>query len=577
VKTSRKWILALLSTIVVTAAVGCSSGNNNEAGSGSASPSPSGSESAPSSQAASEEPKPDPVTFTYFNARADKDVETKQTDIGKILEEQTGVNFKIEHLVGDINTKIGTMIASDSYPDILQPDTAIDKIMEAGAFIPLNDLIEQYGPNIKRVYEPYFNLMKAEDGNIYFLPFSAVVGEYKPNPVIDQGAFWIQNRVLEEAGYPKVKTFDEYFKLIEDYANKHKDEKLTGFMSLTHDWRFFATTNPPNHLEGYPNDGEVQVDLNTMDAKIYATNDGTKRWLQKLNELNANGLYDKSSFVDNYDQYLAKITSGKVLGYFDYGWQVQQANQTIKAETVKNGGDDSLEYFPLPIVYENNIKDQYIDPSSFINNRGIGITKSAKDPVRIIQFFDNLLTDENQRLTQWGIQGVTYEVDDKGRLFRTQEQIDKLKDIEYKRQVGLDYFEYYWPMYGQGSTFPDGNSVSAGRQPEVASASFTEAEKARLAKYGVQTYAELFAVPDDRPWYPAWSIALEQGSDAQIYTAKKVDVQRKYFAKIVLDPPSKFDANWQEYLNEYSKLPVAEYEATMTDEVKKKVAKIRGN
>jgi hypothetical protein len=132
-------------------------------------------------------------------------------------------------------------------------------------------------------------------------------------------------------------------------------------------------------------------------------------------------------------------------------------------------------------------------------------------------------------------------------------------------------------MYGQGSTFPDGNSVSAGRQPEVASASFTEAEKARLAKYGVQTYAELFAVPDDRPWYPAWSIALEQGSDAQIYTAKKVDVQRKYFAKIVLDPPSKFDANWQEYLNEYSKLPVAEYEATMTDEVKKKVAKIRGN
>lgn len=576
-KTSRKWILALLSTIVVTAAVGCSSGNNNEAGSGSASPSPSGSESAPSSQAASEEPKPDPVTFTYFNARADKDVETKQTDIGKILEEQTGVNFKIEHLVGDINTKIGTMIASDSYPDILQPDTAIDKIMEAGAFIPLNDLIEQYGPNIKRVYEPYFNLMKAEDGNIYFLPFSAVVGEYKPNPVIDQGAFWIQNRVLEEAGYPKVKTFDEYFKLIEDYANKHKDEKLTGFMSLTHDWRFFATTNPPNHLEGYPNDGEVQVDLNTMDAKIYATNDGTKRWLQKLNELNANGLYDKSSFVDNYDQYLAKITSGKVLGYFDYGWQVQQANQTIKAETVKNGGDDSLEYFPLPIVYENNIKDQYIDPSSFINNRGIGITKSAKDPVRIIQFFDNLLTDENQRLTQWGIQGVTYEVDDKGRLFRTQEQIDKLKDIEYKRQVGLDYFEYYWPMYGQGSTFPDGNSVSAGRQPEVASASFTEAEKARLAKYGVQTYAELFAVPDDRPWYPAWSIALEQGSDAQIYTAKKVDVQRKYFAKIVLDPPSKFDANWQEYLNEYSKLPVAEYEATMTDEVKKKVAKIRGN
>lgn len=64
-----------------------------------------------------------------------------------------------------------------------------------------------------------------------------------------------------------------------------------------------------------------------------------------------------------------------------------------------------MEYIGLPIVYDQNIKDQYIDPSSFVNNRGIGITVSAKDPVRIIKFFDNLLTDENQILSNWGIKG----------------------------------------------------------------------------------------------------------------------------------------------------------------------------
>lgn len=517
------------------------------------------------------------MTFTYFNATANKDTDTNQTDVGKILEDQTGVNFKIEYLVGDLDTKIGTMIASNDYPDVMQPDIGIDKILEAGAFIPLNDLIEQYGPNIKRVYGKFFNLMKAADGNIYFLPFSPLVGEYTPNSVIDQGAFWIQNRVLEEAGYPKIKTFDEYFNLIETYANNHKSDKLTGFMSLTHDWRFFATTNPPNHLQGYPNDGEVQVDLKTMDAKIYATNDGTKRWLQKLNDLNSKGLFDKSSFVDNYDQYLAKITSGKVLGFFDYGWQVNQANQTIAADAVNNGGDDSLGYFPLPIVFDEGIKDQYIDPDSFINNRGIGITVKAQDPVRIIQFFDNMLKEENQILTHWGILGKTYEKDASGRLYRTQEQIDKLKDNDYNRDVGLGHFQYYWPMYAQGSTLSDGNASDPSRQPEVAALSFTPAVKERLAKYGVQTFTQMFAIPDDRPWYPAWSIALEQGSQAQIYTAKKPDVQRKYFAKIVLADPSKFDAYWDEYLNEYSKLPVAEYEQTMTELIKDKVAKIRGN
>lgn len=465
--------------------------------------------------------KPAPVTFTYFNATANKDIDTNKTKIGKILEDQTGVNFKQEFLVGDLQTKIGTMIASNEFPDVIQPDAGIDKMLDAGAFIPLNDLIDQYGPNIKRVYEPYFNLMKADDGNIYFLPFSPLVGEYKPNPTIDQGAFWIQNRVLKEAGYPKIKTLDQYTKLIADYREKHKSEDLIGMTSLTHDWRFFDTTNPPNHLAGFPNDGGVQVDLTTMDAKVYGDNDGTKRWLQTLNELNAKGLFDKSSFVDNYDQYLAKLTSGKVLGFFDYGWQAQQAFNTLN----KNGNDD-LKYFPLPIVFDENVKDQYLDPPAFVNNRGIGITVSADDPVRIIKYFDNLLTDDNQKLTRWGIKGENYEIDDKGRLYRTAEQIEKLKDNDYSREVGISYYSYYWPMYGQGSTYPDGNSVDPGRQPEVAQASFTPEEKDRLTKYGVQTYAELFAAPDARPWYPAWSIALEQGTPAQIFTVKQTDLQK---------------------------------------------------
>ncbi|SDX98518.1 aldotetraouronic acid ABC transporter substrate-binding protein [Paenibacillus sp. CF384] len=578
-KTRKKWQLGIMSLTLMMSIVGCSSGNNNaneNAPKETGNAATTNTDTTTNTTEAAEPEKAEPVTFTYFNATANKDTDTNKTEIGKILEDQTGVNFKMEHLVGDLNTKIGTMIASNEYPDILQPDAGIDKVLEAGAFIPLNDLIDKYGPNIKRVYGPYMNLMKADDGNIYFLPFSAVVGEYKPNPTIDQGAFWVQNRVLKDAGYPKIKTFDEYFNLIKDYAGKHKDDKLTGFMSLTHDWRFFATTNPPNHLAGYPNDGEVQVDMNTMDSKIYAANDGTKRWLKKLNEFNAEGLFDKSSFVDNYDQYLAKLTSGKVLGFFDYGWQVNQALQTLKTETLKNGGNDDLEYFPLPITFDAGVKDQYIDPASFVNNRGVGITTSAKDPERIIKFFDNLLTDENQKLVQWGVQGKNYEVDDKGRLYRTQEEIDKLKDNDYKRQVGIGYFEYYWPMYGQGSTFPDGNAVNPGRQPEVAQASFTPAEKDRLAKYGVQTYAEMFSAPDDRPWYPAWSIALEQGTDAQIYTAKKPDVQRKYFAKIVLAAPDKFDGLWNEYVGEINKLPVAEYEKTMTEEVKEKAAKIKG-
>lgn len=68
------------------------------------------------------------VTFTYFNATAGRDINTNETRIGKILEDQTGVNWKLEHLVGDSNTKIGTFIASNDFPDVIVPDGTIDKV-----------------------------------------------------------------------------------------------------------------------------------------------------------------------------------------------------------------------------------------------------------------------------------------------------------------------------------------------------------------------------------------------------------------------------------------------------------------
>lgn len=572
----NKKLMALGMTILMTASLAACGGNNNNnnasnASSANASSNNAGTSSNTASASATEDLKP--VTFTYFNANSQvPDIDSNKTQIGKKLEEQTGVNFKLQFPVGDVNTKIGTMIASGDYPDVLAPDTAIDKILDAKAFIPLNDLIDQYGPNIKRVYEPYYSQMKQADGNIYFLPFSAVVGEYQSAPTIEQGAFFMQRRVLKEFGYPKVKTLDEYFDLIKKYNEAHKSENLTGFTSLVYDWRTMGLFNAPMHLAGYPNDGDVIVDMNTHKADVYADNDITKNWLKKLNEANNEGLYDKSSFVNNYDQYLAKISSGKVLGFFDYQWEANQAIQNIR----KTGNDD-VDYLALPVVFDQNTKDQYLDPNSFVDNRGVGITTSAKDPVRIIQFFDNMLKEENQIMIQWGFKGETYEVDENGRYYQTPEQIAARKDNATNEKVGFTYFNYSWPMYGLGSTLSDGNDLAVNRQPEVAQASFTEGDKSILEKYGVKTFSEMFAKPDDRPWYPAWSISIEQGSPAEIFQQKSKDVKLKYFPKLVLAKPDQFDKIWDDYLKEFSKLDVKGFENTMNELIAAKIAKVTGS
>ncbi|WP_020619360.1 ABC transporter substrate-binding protein [Paenibacillus daejeonensis] len=556
---NKKWLrssvaVMLAGTIVLA---GCS---NNESGGSNA-----------ETGGTNGEVSTDPVTFSYFSFGTNKDVLASETTIGKILQEQTGVDWQMEFVVGDANTKSGVMIAGGDYPDVINDVGQLPKLLDAGSLIPLNDLIEEYGPNIKRVYGEHFDKFTEDDGNIYILPFSANVNEYVTEPDIGGGAFWIQRRVLKEFGYPEVKTLDQYFDLIAQYEAKYPsiDGKDTiGFItSAGATGEFFSIANVPMHLAGYPNEGNVMVDMETHEAKLYAASDYEKQWLAALNEMSRKQLLDPETFTANKDQYLAKLTSGRVLGYFNYGWQVGDATNNLKA-----AGDDDLRYVALPIVFDESVRDAYIDPPSFVNNRGVGITVSAEDPARIVQYWDNLLTDENQKLLQWGEEGVTYSVNEDGRFVMTEEQIANRNDNEFKRTYGWAYFDMDWPKYGANSTFEDGNAYSPLSQPEVAAVNYTEGDKALLEAYGIETFSGLFAEPQERPWYPAWSIKKEQGSPEQIFNQRVGDLQVKFYPRLVFAQASDFDSIWNEYLAEFNKLDSAGYEAFVTAKVKDRVA-----
>lgn len=510
-----------------------------------------------------------PVTFKYYHfGQGRKDVLASETTIGKELQKQTGVDVKMEFLVGDSGTKAGVMIASGDYPDIISASGEMAKLLDAGAYIPLDELIEKYGPNIKRVYEPYFNKMKAKDGKIYTLPFTANQGFIaEPDPGT---AFWIQRSVLKEFGYPKITTLDEYFDFIRKYKEKYPkvDGKDTiGFMvSAGVNNNFFTLQNPAAHLAGYPNDGGVMVDMKTNEAKIYAGTEYQKKWIKKLTDMNAVGLFDPESFTMNKDQYLAKITSGRVLGFFNYSWQVGDAFKNLK-----KAGIDEKRYAPLPIVFDKSIKDQYIDPPGFVSNYGVGISVKAKNPERIIKYFDNMLKEENQILTSWGIKDQTYSVDEKGRFYYKDDQAKYHEDPDLSLKFGFNYFTE-WPKYGGNSVLKDGNAYAPGNQAEVASALYTDGDKKILEAYGAKTFSGYYTKPDERKWFPAWSIAIPQGSPEQIFTTKSDDLQKKYLSKMILESPDKFDATWNEYMTELNKLDKKTYEATMNKAIQDRIA-----
>lgn len=538
----------LLLALSVTVA-GCSGGNTK------------GTDAGTTNNAGGSEVGPEqPFEISVFLGEAGQQP-TADNKIYKKIKDELGVTFKFEFLAGDKNQKLGVMIAGADYPDMITADT---KLTAAGAVIPLEDIIEQHAPNLKKHFEKYWNQMKdPNDGHIYYLPNYGAYNSEVSDTYYSGPAFWIQKAVLKEFNYPTPKTLDEYFELIAKYKEKYPTidgQPTIGFEILNYDWKNWGLLNPPQHLIGHPNDGGVVV--NDGVGEIFADKDYAKDYYQKLNEVNAQGLLDKEAFTQNYDQYMAKLSSGAVLGMFDQHWNFGSAVDSLKTQ-------DKLErtYVGLPLVYDLSTKDYYRDRPSLNLNNGFGITVNAKDPVKIIKVLDKLIEEDWQKLLTWGVEGEDYQVNEEGRFIKTQEQRDNASDATWKLANKAD--AYYGTAPKIEGYFSDGNATAASNQPEEYQASLKPFDKEVLDAYGFNSYVDFFSPPPENPiYYPAWSVDLVEGSPAKIANTKLNELSTKYLPKAILASPAEFEATWKEYVTEIQKLDIKAYEDRINEVLK---------
>lgn len=538
----------LLLALSVTVA-GCSGGNTK------------GTDAGTTNNAGGSEVGPEqPFEISVFLGEAGQQP-TADNKIYKKIKDELGVTFKFEFLAGDKNQKLGVMIAGADYPDMITADT---KLTAAGAVIPLEDIIEQHAPNLKKHFEKYWNQMKdPNDGHIYYLPNYGAYNSEVSDTYYSGPAFWIQKAVLKEFNYPTPKTLDEYFELIAKYKEKYPTidgQPTIGFEILNYDWKNWGLLNPPQHLIGHPNDGGVVV--NDGVGEIFADKDYAKDYYQKLNEVNAQGLLDKEAFTQNYDQYMAKLSSGAVLGMFDQHWNFGSAVDSLKTQ-------DKLErtYVGLPLVYDLSTKDYYRDRPSLNLNNGFGITVNAKDPVKIIKVLDKLIEEDWQKLLTWGVEGEDYQVNEEGRFIKTQEQRDNASDATWKLANKAD--AYYGTAPKIEGYFSDGNATAASNQPEEYQASLKPFDKEVLDAYGFNSYVDFFSPPPENPiYYPAWSVDLVEGSPAKIANTKLNELSTKYLPKAILATPAEFEATWKEYVTEIQKLDIKAYEDRINEVLK---------
>ncbi|QMV44506.1 extracellular solute-binding protein [Cohnella cholangitidis] len=563
---TRKWSGIVLTTALAAGLLAGCSGNNNE----NQGAQPSGTSSPSSTGSASTEA----LTFSFYSEDQNPNWSNMQDDVGKVLTEKTGITLDAEFAVGDPIQKSALIAASGEYPDLISAKNSINKFVDVGAVLDLTDLIEEHAPNLKKLFEGQMSRLRYsnEDKSIYVIPTYSAIDN---TPFKAEGGFQLQHRVVKELGYPTIRTVADYEKAIKDYLALHpKDENGNPNIGLTlnaDDWHMYiSVTNPAFYTTGGADDGEFNINVDTQEVTYHFRRPEEKEYFRWLNHMNAEGLLDKQSFVQKYDQYKAKIATGRVLGLIDQEWDYADGEKALKAEGKFDQG-----YGHYPVTMTEATKDTSYWPTGFMAGYGIAISKDNPDPVRAIKFLDYLASDEGQVLINYGIEGKHYNVENGKRVIPAEINDRKVNDAtNFQKETGIGHYQTMGAHYGDGVKDPTGNYYTTNNEDQII-AGYNDVEKEVLSAYGAKTWIDMFPKPSEfkvRPWGAAWNIPIPGDSEITVIENKLKDITWKRIPEAILAKPEDFDKIWDAYMKDLEKADVTKAEDLREALVKERVA-----
>lgn len=555
--------LMLVSAMVAGMLAGCGSDSGSSKG-GSSTETGSAAEASSSSETADDADDKSPITFEYFNA--DGKNGNWDNPVAKAITEATGVTLDVSYPVasqGDAKEDVALMIANDEYPDMIYAKGSATDLYQAGALIDMTDLIEKYGPNIKKMYGAEMEKLKwsQDDPGIYQLSYAGV----NQKTLTTGGSCQIQWAALKENDYKYPKTLDEYEKMIKSYLAAHPKTEdgldMIGITMSASDWHWMITLGNPAGLiaDASPDNGQWIID-DEYNVHYKHVTDEEKEYFKWLCRMYNEGILDPNFATQTDDDYIAKVASGRVVAITDAEWHYSQCEATLVAD-----GKVDQTYVGLPVTLREDQVEKALLYQGTTVGWGIGITKSCEDPVRAIKFLDYLCSDEGQILYHWGIEGENYFLDDDGQPYRTDEEVAKAQsDPDYAKNTGIDNYTGF-PIYGTGSYSEDGFPYTPTTKESVI-ANYNTAEKEGCEAMGFEMLTDMFAQPEEfdlLPYSALW--AYQQPQELAEKQTILDEIAWPGLVKCVTGTEDEFDGNWKSMVQELTDNGLADAEEAMTE------------
>lgn len=360
----------------------------------------------------------DPIKLTFFAGKAaSAPPNWNELPVWKEYEKMTNITVDFQLTPAEsLTEKRNLVLSGGDYPDAFHTArlSSIDvaNYGAQGIFIPLNDLIDKYAPNFKKLLEKYPEVKRGltmPDGKIYSMPTF-----YDPDfkSVIIGTKLWYNKSFLDALGMKEPATTEEFYQYLK--AVKTQDPNKNGKA----DEIPYAASGYGSLLDelkgawGLGNRGNMhsRVDMDPSGKLRFIPADPKyKDLLEYLNKLNKEGLFINNILTIPGTEVNVKLGEGVV------GASETNSPQAISGVSVKNFVGAPALKGPNGDQIFSRARSPLIDTGAFV------ITKKNKYPEATVRWMDYFFSEEGSKLFFMGVKDLSYKELPDGTLQYTDE------------------------------------------------------------------------------------------------------------------------------------------------------------
>ncbi|MGP4079104.1 extracellular solute-binding protein [Pseudalkalibacillus sp. R45] len=321
-----------------------------------------------------------------------------QDEYVKTTEKMAGVDLKLDVLPHEnYEQNLQLLLAGGELPDLLQTKgintPEIAPAIDAGVLMPLNDLLDKYGKNLKKhIPEESWNSPRvSKDGQIFGIP--------QENPIRNCCVTYVRQDWLDNMGLEVPKTVDEYvemlraFKTEDPNGNGKQDEiPFSARENFAFGHQFFAAYGVHPDAWSYE-DGKLIPNFIKPEMK---------EALEVYQTLYDEKLLDNEFLVQQGKDWDAKILGSGVVGMWA---QTSAAPDAIVSKLKANHPDAEVAIIPSPVGPSGEPGGVYPIGSS-VSDYIWTIPQDTENPEEVIKFMDWYYEQGNDEADQFFLYGL---------------------------------------------------------------------------------------------------------------------------------------------------------------------------